>query len=118
MNGEDGSVTLPESSHIVLKVVIDGTSVDLLYDPGSMYSMLRRETFNSLGNKLPEILLNKSGISISSDTFKIEYVAFVNFKFCRDDQTEYLLECEPVLISCKISSDIFGVHTDIVLKEQ
>ena len=78
--------------------------------------MLRRETFNSLGNKPPEIPLSKSGISVSGDTFKIESVAFVYFKFCRDDQTEYLLEYEPVLISSKISSDIFRVHTDMRFK--
>ena len=116
VNGEDESVTLPESSCILLKVVTGGTFVDLLYDPGSTYSMLKHETFNSLRNKPPEIPLNKSGISVSGDTFKIESVAFVNFKFCRDDQTEYLLEYEPVLISSKILSDIFRVHIDMCFK--
>ena len=39
---------LPETSCIVIKLNIRETSVDLLYDPGSTYTTLTREAYDSL----------------------------------------------------------------------
>ena len=97
--GTCGEDILPETSRIVIKLNIGETSVDLLYDLGSTYTTLTRETYDSLKRKPPLTPIAKSGVTVSGEKFQIDGVAFVNIKFKREDSSQYLLEYQPVLVS-------------------
>ena len=107
---------MPQTSHIVIKLKIGETSVDLLYDPGSTYTTLTREACDSLKSKPPLTPIAKSGVTVSGEKFQIDGVAFVNIKFEREDSSQYLLEYQPVLVSRNVSSNLFGMHTDLQFK--
>ena len=72
---------LREAPRIILKLEIEGSRVDMLYDSGSTYSIITQNTYDSLKYKLPLTPVNKSGITISQERFEIQGVAFVNIKF-------------------------------------
>ena len=107
---------LREAPRIILKLEIEGSRVDMLYDSGSTYSIITQNTYDSLKYKLPLTPVNKSGITISQERFEIQGVAFVNIKFKREDNSEFILEYHPVLVSLEISSNPLGMHTDLQFK--
>ena len=111
-------VDLPEAPRIMLKLEIGDTDVEFLYDYGSTYSMITRDTYESLRYKPPLTRVSKSGVTISGEKFQIEGVVFAKIKFKREDRSEFILEYEPILVSSQISSNLFGLHTDLQLKLQ
>ena len=78
--------------------------------------MITRDTYELLRYKPPLTPVNKSGVTISGEEFQIEGVAFANIKFKCEDRSEFILEYEPILVSSQISSNLFGMHTDLQFK--
>ena len=78
--------------------------------------MITRGTYESLRYKPLLTSVNKSGVTISGEKFQIEGLAFANIKFKCEDQPEFLSEYKPILVSSQISSNLFGIHTDLQLK--
>ena len=115
INGENG-VALKPVPRIMLKLNIGGSDMDILYDPGSMYTMITRRAYDELKIKPPLVPVNRSGIGISGETFRLDGVAYLNIKFLREDGTSYILEYQPVLVSSAISSNILGMDTELNFK--
>ena len=91
INGENG-VALKPVPRIMLKLNIGGSDMDILYDPGSMYTMITRRAYDELKIKPPLVPVNRGGIGISGETFRLDGVAYLNIKFLREDGTSYILE--------------------------
>ena len=62
--GSCDSVNLPSFCRIMIDIEILGTLVSFLYDPGSQYSMITRNVYDSLSTKPPLNLISKSGIGV------------------------------------------------------
>eukprot|EP00795_Rhopilema_esculentum_P008901 gene8901-16529_t len=115
INVENG-VALKPVPRIMLKLNIGGSDMDILYDPGSMYTMITRCAYDELKIKPPLVPVNRSGIGISGETFRLDGVAYLNIKFLREDGTSYILEYQPVLVSSAISSNVLGMDTELNFK--
>ena len=111
-SSKDDPILLPPAARIMMNVMISGKDVEFLYDPGSTYTMITSATYDLLPVKPPLIPVEKSGVGISEETFKIDGVAFTNLTFLRDNGTKFILEYQPILVSSEISSNIFGVHSE------
>ena len=101
---------------IMLQAEMGGAKIPLLYDPGSMYSMITRAEFERLPQKPPLMPASRSGIGISGEKFELDGVAHLNIRFYREDGSSYLLEYQPVLVSSKIKSNILGMQTELQFK--
>ena len=101
---------------IMLQAEMGGAKIPLLYDPGSMYSMITRAEFERLPQKPPLMPASRSGIGISGEKFELDGVAHLNIRFYREDGSCYLLEYQPVLVSSKIKSNILGMQTELQFK--
>ena len=101
---------------IMLQAEMGGANIPLLYDPGSMYTMLTREEFERLPQKPPLMPASRSGIGVSGEKFELDGVAHLNIRFYREDGSSYLLEYQPVLVSSKIKSNILGKQTELQFK--
>ena len=115
INGKNG-VALKPVPRIMLKLNIGGSDMDILYDPGSMYTIITRRAYDELKIKPPLVPVNRGGIGISGETFRLDGVAYLNIKFLREDGTSYILEYQPVLVSSAISSNILGMDTELNFK--
>eukprot|EP00795_Rhopilema_esculentum_P013177 gene13177-3978_t len=115
INVENGFALKPVP-RIMLKLNIVGSDMDILYDPGSMYTMITRCAYDELKIKPPLVPVNRSGIGISGETFRLDGVAYLNIKFLREDGTSYILEYQPVLVSSAISSNVLGMDTELNFK--
>ena len=77
---------------IILQAEIGVANIPLLYDPGSMYTMLTREEFERLPQKPPLMPASRSVIGVSGEKFELDGVAHLNIRFYREDGSSYLLE--------------------------
>ena len=101
---------------IMLQTNIGGQTVNMLYDPGSMYSMPTRDEFNKLPHKPPLVPVNRCGIGVPGEKFQFDGVAHLNIEFKREDGTTYTLQYQPLLVSSKITTNILGMQTELQFK--
>ena len=78
--------------------------------------MIPSSIYNNLQHKPPLAPVNKVGIGISGTSFQFDGAAHMNLKYKRLDDTSYLLEYEPVLVSSHITTCIFGIHSELRFK--
>ena len=96
----------------VISVNIGEQTVDFLYDTGSQFSILKRSAYDNLVHRPPLNDIRKSGIGIDGHRFDIDGVAYLNLNFLTENNSRYMLEYEPVLISKCVTSNIFGAKTE------
>ena len=102
---------LPASPRIILKIKLSDATIDFLYGPWSMYTMLRREIFDKLPTKSALMNINRTGLRVAQQSFKIDGVAYLNLEL-QGTNSSYILQYEPVVISGDISSCIFGINSE------
>ena len=105
-------VALQSSPRIYLDLNVGGSKLDFLYYPGSQYSMVPKNIYDQLPNKPPLSAVNKVGMGISGRRFEFDGVCHMSLSFSRPDKSVYVLEYEPLLLSTKINTCIFGIHTE------
>ena len=103
---------LPTSERMFLKIGIGSKLIDLLYDTGSMYTMITRKIYDQLDSKPALIPLEKSGVGATGHKFRIDGVAFLNLKLQKEDGSFYHIEYEPVLVSPAIMESYYGMYTE------
>ena len=96
----------------IVNVEIGGKHVDLLYDTGSQFSIITKQTYDSLPIKPPLMEVKQSGIGIDGHRFQFEGVAYLTINFKKSDGTDYPLFYEPVLVSRNVKSNILGAKTE------
>ena len=96
----------------VISVKIGTQNVDFLYDTGSQSSIMTRESFDNLVSKPPLQTINKSGTAVDGSLFKFDGIAYLNLIFPTEEGNQYTLEYEPVLVSSKVTCNIFGAKTE------
>ena len=96
----------------IVTVNISGKEVDLLFDTGSQFSIITKETYDTLPIKPPLMNVQQSGIGIDGHRFQFEGVAYLTLTFKKDDGTDYPLFYEPVLVSKFVKSNILGAKTE------
>ena len=79
--------------------------IDFLYDPGSMYTMIPRSVFDKLPAKPALININRTGLGVAQQKFKLDGVAYLNLVLEGIDSS-FTLNYEPAIVS----SDIRNVH--------
>ena len=87
---------LEPEQRTLINVYISDKPVSFLYDTGSQYTIITRETYDSLPNKSPLSPFNSSEIDVE------------NLK----EGGTHQVEREPVLVSKEINSNIFGAKTE------
>ena len=101
-----------KASRTILKINVGNQKIDFLYDTGSQYSIMKKETYDSLENKPPLNPVTQSGIGIDGHSFGFDGIVYLNLTFNVDDGEPYTLEYEPILVSSKVTSNIFGAQTE------
>ena len=82
---------LPASPRIILKIKISGATIDFLYDPGSMYTMLPREIVDKLP-AIPVLMnVNRTGLGVTQQSYKIDGVAYLNLEL-QGTNSSYILQ--------------------------
>ena len=105
---------LSVSERIFSKIAVGGTVIDMLYDKGSMYTMIKRELYDKLQPKPALVPLDKCGIEATGHKFIIDGVAYLNLKLKlrKDDRSYYNVEYEPVFVSGDIMEYYYGMCTE------
>lgn len=78
-----------------MKLNIYDTNVTLLYEPGSKVTLMTKQVYDSLKNKLPFQSINKSGTGVNGSTFKFDGIVYLSIKFPKSQSAktlEYILE--------------------------
>ena len=96
----------------VISVKIGTQNVDFLYDTGSQASIMTRESFDNLVLKPPLQNIDKSGTAIDGSLFQFDGIAYLNLIFPNEEGNPYTLEYEPILVSSKVTCNIFGAKTE------
>ena len=94
---DDTSTNLPPSERMFLKVAIGEERIELLYNTGSMYTMIKKEIYDNLRTKPALLPLEKSGVGATGHKFNIDGVAYLNLKWLKEGGSFYNIEYEPVL---------------------
>ena len=110
-NQSDLDVEISSVERIKIKTHIFGTEVTFLYDPGSEYTILPIETYNSLPSKPPLSKINRCGIGINNSKFPIDGVVHLNIDFYRPNVSKYTIPYEPILVSPAFKQPIFGINS-------
>ena len=84
----------------------------LLYDTGSQFPIITRQTYYSLPCKPPLVEVKQSGIDIDGLKFTFEGVAYLTLNFKKFDGTDYSLYYGPILVSNHMKSHILGAITE------
>ena len=95
----ESQVKLQPVSRITRHVDVGGREIDMLYDPGSTYSMITRETYESLQVRPPIVPVTNTGVGVSGGTFQLDGVVYLNFKFNGTDGSNFTMEYQPILVS-------------------
>ena len=96
----------------VISVKIGTQNVDFLYDTGLQASIMTRESFDNLVLKPPLQNIDKSGTAIDGSLFQFDGIAYLNLIFPNEEGNPYTLEYEPILVSSKVTRNIFGAKTE------
>ena len=56
--------------------------------------------------------MQQSGIGVDGSVFNFDGVVYLNLKLLLVNGGEYVIEYEPVLVSSKVSTNIFGIKTE------
>ena len=115
--GSCDSVNLPSFCRIMIDIEILGTLVSFLYDPGSQYSMITRNVYDSLSTKPPLNLISKSGIGVDGNPFEIDGVTYINLTMKTENKEIFVIEYEPVIVTSKFDMCIFGIKSEEKFKE-
>ena len=75
-----------------------------------MYTMLPREFFDKLPAKPALMNINRTGLGVAQQSFKIDGVAYLNLEL-QGTNSSYILQYEPVITSSDISSCIFAINS-------
>ena len=75
----ESQVTLQPVSRITLHVEVGGREIEMLYDPGSTYSIITREPYESLQVRPPIDPVTNTGVGVSGGTFQLDGVVYLNF---------------------------------------
>ena len=110
---ESGDIIKP-TPRIVMKLNICDTEIDFLYDPGSQVTIMTRKAYDSLKFKPPIQEIKKSGTTVDGSRFSFEGIVYLNITFPQTPKSRdsYTLEYEPVLISSKVTTCIYGAQTE------
>ena len=103
--------TVPEQ-RTMIQVKLGAQMINCLYDTGSQYSMLTRETYNALETKPPLSDVNRLGSGIDGRQFKFDGIVYINLTFETESGRPFILEYKPVLVSSSIKCNIFGAKTE------
>ena len=94
------------------------SSVFFLHDTGSKYTIITRKTYDSLPNKPPLSPFNSSGIGVDGYTFCFDGIVYFKFSFKLKEGQTHQVEHEPVLVSKKMNSNVFGAKTENKFKSR
>ena len=112
----DSSTTYDEkiepAQRTFVKLNISNQPIDFLYDTGSQFSIMTRETYNKLNSKPPLFDIAKSGTGIDGSQFKFDGIAYMNLSFPNEQGPVYTVQYEPILISSHVTCNIFGAKTE------
>ncbi len=97
---------------LIIKVKIVSQIVNFLYDPGSQFTIISRDVYDSLAVKPPLQPVQQAGVGITGTTFNFDGLVYINLGLEKSDGNTYTLEYEPVLVSSKINTSIFGINTE------
>ena len=100
----------------MVNIEIDGENVEPLYDTGSQFSIITRQTYDSLPCKPLLVGVKQSGIGTDGHKFTFEGVAYLTLHFKKSDGTNYPLFYEPILVSNHVKSNILGAKTESTFK--
>ena len=114
---ETENVSLPNAPRIVLPISISNQNLEFLYDPGSMFTMIPRANYKKLTKKPPLCPINRCGVGVSNQKFKIDGVAHLNLALHGTSNEQFILNYEPVLVSSDIKMCIFGIHSEDQFEE-
>ena len=89
----------------MVNVEIDGKTVELFYDTSSQFSIITRQTYNSLPCKLPLAEVKQSSFIYKGSSLS-------NLELQESDITDYPLTYEPILVSNHMKSNILGAKTE------
>ena len=109
---ETENTPLPTAPRIILSIHISNQMFQFLYDPGSMYTMIPRSTYDQLSKRPPLCPVSRCGVGVSNQKFKIDGVAHLNLTLKGTSDDHILLNYEPVLVSSEIKTCIFGIHSE------
>ena len=91
MSFENTDRNFRPAQRTMVNVETDGENVEPLYDTGSQFSIIKRQTYGSLPCKPPLVEVKQSGIGIDGHKFTFEGVAYLTLNFKKSD--------EPILVS-------------------
>ena len=96
----------------MIKVDVGGQTISCLYDTGSQYSILTRDTYNTLKAKPPLSDVDRLGSGVDGNSFKFDGIIYINLTFKTESGRPFTLEYEPVLVSSAVKCNIFGAKTE------
>ena len=112
-----GHSTITPGTRMVFRVVIDGSELEFLYDPGSQFSIIPRQVYDQFKVKPPLVPVNEAGVGVAGNRFEFDGVVYMNVNLVQEDGSYYLLEYEPLLVTSAVDSCIFGIRTEQRFKE-
>ena len=69
--------------------------------------------YEKLSVKSPFLPVNRCGVEINKSRFQFHGIIYVNLQFTCQENSAYVLQNEPVLVTPEIKQCIFGFHIDL-----
>ena len=95
-----------------MKVNISGKELLFLHDTGRQFSIVTRDDYGRLTTKPPLQKVEKSGVGIDGAKFVFDSIVYSNLVLSNEEGETFELSYEPLLVSSKVSSNIFGFNSE------